>query len=64
MSRRFSVKAGDLVFSRQDLKNGFRIAGIVLDKSKNGQQYKIMWPSNEPIIGWWNIWQLELIYNA
>ena len=53
------VKVGDLVYAKQDLKNGFQVIGLVLEFKYNS--CKVLWNSETNPIGWWKIWHLQLV---
>ena len=60
------MKVGDLVYARQDLKNGFQCIGLILDQRLIGgtdlghwEEFKILWNSETNPIGWWRINQLQ-----
>ena len=62
------MKVGDLVYARQDLKNGFQCIGLILDQRLIGgtdlgqwEEFKILWNSETNPIGWWKIYQLQLV---
>jgi len=57
------MKVGDLVYAKQDLKNGFRCIGLVLECRGAPHfpfaEYKILWNSESNPIGWWRVSQLQ-----
>lgn len=60
------MKVGDLVYARQDLKNGFQCIGLILDQRLIGgtdlghwEEFKILWNSETNPIGWWKSHQLN-----
>ena len=53
------MKVGDLVYAKQDLKNGFRCIGLVLEYRYNS--CKVLWNSESNPVGWWKIWRLQLV---
>jgi len=63
------VKVGDLVYAKQDLKNGFQVIGLILaqrllsgpDEFGHWEEFKILWNSETNPIGWWKIYQLQLV---
>ena len=61
------MKVGDLVYARQDLKNGFQCIGLILDQRLlsgpdefgHWEEFKILWNSETNPIGWWKSHQLD-----
>ncbi len=63
------MKVGDLVYAKQDLKNGFRCIGLILDQRpvtgvgagclEHWEEFKILWNSESNPIGWWRTNQLQ-----
>jgi len=61
------VKVGDLVYAKQDLKNGFQVIGLILaqrllsgpDEFGHWEEFKILWNSETNPIGWWKSHQLN-----
>ena len=57
------MKVGDLVYAKQDLRNGFQCIGLILERRgathEHLAEYKILWNSESNPIGWWRISQLQ-----
>ena len=57
------MKVGDLVYAKQDLRNGFQCIGLILERRgathERLAEYKILWNSESNPIGWWRISQLQ-----
>ena len=57
------MKVGDLVYAKQDLKNGFQVIGLILECrdsiSTHMSECKVLWNSETNPIGWWKIYQLQ-----
>ncbi len=57
------MQVGDLVYAKQDLKNGFQCIGLILERRgfvhTHMTEYKILWNSESNPIGWWRVHQLQ-----
>jgi len=58
------MKVGDLVYAKQDLKNGFQVIGLILECRNMHTVHpppecKILWNSETNPVGWWRINQLQ-----